>query len=115
MIEVSNEDIDRIYQRLTNYAESRGYHLNPDVAFTKEIIRGLLVNQKRYGYWACPCRIADGKREEDKDIICPCNYRDPDLEEFGTCYCALYVSQEIVDGKRKPEPIPERRLPKKER
>ena len=49
MNDVSEEDIDRIYQRLTNYAESRGYHLNPDVAFTKEIIKGLLVNQKRYG------------------------------------------------------------------
>jgi ferredoxin-thioredoxin reductase catalytic subunit len=109
MNEVSEEDIDRIYQRLTNYAESRGYHLNPDVDFTKGIIRGLLVNQKRYGYWACPCRIADGKREEDKDIICPCDYRDPDLKEFGTCYCALYVSQEIKDGKKEPDSIPERR------
>ena len=112
MNDVSSEDINRLYQRLTNYAESRGYHLNPDVDFTKEIIRGLLVNQKRYGYWACPCRIADGKRDEDKDIICPCDYRDPDLEEFGTCYCALYVSQDVVDGKKDPEPIPERRPPK---
>lgn len=115
MNEIPKENIERIYQRLTNYAESKGYHLNPDVTFTKEIIRGLLVNQKRYGYWACPCRIADGKREKDKDIICPCNYRDPDLKEFGTCYCALYVSQEIADGKKEPEPIPERRPPREER
>jgi ferredoxin-thioredoxin reductase catalytic subunit len=115
MNEVSEEDVERAYERLNKFAESKGHHLNPDVDFTKEIIKGLLVNGKRYGYWACPCRIADGNREEDKDIICPCDYRDSDLKEFGTCYCALYVSQEIKDGKKEPESIPERRLPKEKR
>ncbi len=49
------------------------------------------------------------------DIICPCDYRDPDLNEYGTCYCALYVSTDIKNGKKKPESIPERRPGKKER
>jgi len=115
MNEISEQEIEKTYQRLNKYAESSGYHLNPDVDFTEDLIRGLLVNQKRYGYWSCPCRIADGKREEDLDIICPCDYRDPDLNEFGACYCALYVSQEIKDGKKEPESIPERRPPKEER
>ena len=109
MNEISDQDIEKTYQRLNNYAKSKGYHLNPDLDFTKSIIRGLLVNQNRYGYWACPCRIADGDREKDKDIICPCNYRDPDLKEFGNCYCALYVSKEIKEGKKQAESIPERR------
>jgi ferredoxin-thioredoxin reductase catalytic subunit len=113
MDDISEEKINRVYERLDKYAESKGYHLNPDKDFTKDLIRSLLVNQKRYGYWACPCRLASGNREEDSDIICPCVYRDPDLDEFGTCYCALYVSKEIKDGKKKPEPIPERRTVKK--
>ncbi len=115
MSEISQQDIERTYQRLNKYAESKGYHLNPDIEFTKDLIRSLLINQKRYGYWACPCRLASGKREEDSDIICPCDYRDPDLSEFGTCYCALYVSQEIKDGKKESESIPERRPSRKER
>jgi len=109
MTDVSEEKINSVYERLDKFAESKGYHLNPDIDFTKELIKGLLVNQKRYGYWACPCRLASGKREEDKDIICPCDYRDPDVEEYGACYCALYVSQEIKDGKKQAEPVPERR------
>jgi ferredoxin-thioredoxin reductase catalytic subunit len=113
MDDISEEKINRVYERLDKYAESKGYYLNPDKDFTKDLIRSLLVNQKRYGYWACPCRLASGNREEDSDIICPCVYRDPDLDEFGTCYCALYVSKEIKDGKKKPEPIPERRTVKK--
>lgn len=112
MIEVSDQEVEKIYQRLDKFAESKGYHLNPDIEFTKDLIRSLLINQKRYGYWACPCRLASGNRAEDRDIICPCDYRDPDLNEFGACYCALYVSQEIKDGKKQAEAIPERRLPK---
>ena len=27
----------------------KGYHLNPDVEFTMELVRGLLTNEKRYG------------------------------------------------------------------
>ena len=109
MNDISEKKVDRVFERLDKYAELHGYHLNPDTSFTKDLIRSLLINQKRYGYWACPCRLASGKREEDKDIICPCVYRDPDVKEYGACYCALYVSKEIVDGRRQAGPIPERR------
>ena len=75
-----------------------GYHLNPDREFTRELVQSLLVNQERYGYWACPCRLAAGDKADDLDIICPCDYRDADLNEFGSCFCALYVAQEILEG-----------------
>jgi len=58
---------------------------------------------------SCPCRLAEGVREKDLDIICPCDYRDPDLDEYGACYCALYVSEEIARGEKSPQPVPERR------
>ncbi|HTP57862.1 MAG TPA: ferredoxin-thioredoxin reductase catalytic domain-containing protein, partial [Spirochaetia bacterium] len=67
------------------------------------------LNEARYGYWACPCRLASGSKEQDLDIICPCDYRDPDLDQYDTCYCALYVSQDVVDGRKKATRIPERR------
>ncbi len=73
--------------------------------------KDLLINQGRYGYRACPCRLASGEKEEDLDIICPCDYRDEDVDEFGACYCALYVSKEIKEGLKQAEPIPERRSP----
>ncbi|MGA2640577.1 MAG: ferredoxin-thioredoxin reductase catalytic domain-containing protein [Spirochaetia bacterium] len=97
--------------RLDQEAESAGYHLNPNRDFTLGLIEGMLVNERRYGYWACPCRLASGVKKEDLDIICPCDYRDPDIADYGTCYCGLYVSQDVVDGKRKVTRIPERRPP----
>jgi ferredoxin-thioredoxin reductase catalytic subunit len=98
-----------LYERLKREGEAAGYYLNPDVGFVLDLMDGLLTNEQRYGYWACPCRLADGEREADLDIICPCDYRDPDLDEYEACYCALYVSQEIALGEREAEPVPERR------
>ena len=111
----TKEEIEKLYSKLDREAEEGGYHLNPDEEFTKELVEGLIVNERRYGYWACPCRLADGEKEEDRDIICPCDYRDPDLDEYGSCYCALYVDDEIKEGKKSPGSIPERRPPKEER
>ena len=107
--EVTPEEVERLFQRLDKEAESAGYHLNPNRKFTLGLIEGMLVNERRHGYWACPCRLASGVKKEDLDIICPCDYRDDDLADYGTCYCALYVSQDVVDGKRKAARIPERR------
>jgi ferredoxin-thioredoxin reductase catalytic subunit len=107
--EVTPEEVERVFKKLDQEAESAGYHLNPDKPFTLGLIEGMLVNERRYGYWACPCRLASGVKSEDLDIICPCDYRDADLSEYGACFCALYVSQEVVDGTRKARRIPERR------
>jgi len=106
---VSRGDARKLYDRLKAEAEAAGYNLNADVEFTLDLMEGLLVNEGRFGYWACPCRDAAGVRAEDLDIICPCDYRDPDLEDFGACFCALYVSDEILRGEKKAGPIPERR------
>jgi ferredoxin-thioredoxin reductase catalytic subunit len=112
---VSPEQVDRLFQRLHREAEAGGYHLNPDTPFTKDLVKGLLVNEKRYGYWACPCRLAAGNKDEDLDIICPCDYRDPDLDEYGACYCALYVTGAVLKGEQRLQSIPERRPPAEER
>jgi ferredoxin-thioredoxin reductase catalytic subunit len=112
---VSPEEIDRLHEKLKREAESAGYHLNPDMAMTRELLNGLLVNEKRYGYPACPCRLASGQKDEDLDIICPCDYRDPDLTDFNACYCSLYVSRGVVEGKEKVGSIPERRPPREKR
>jgi ferredoxin-thioredoxin reductase catalytic subunit len=112
LIVVDEKEVDREYGILKNDAESGGYFLNPDTEFTKNLVRGLIKNRDRYGYQSCPCRLASGKKEEDLDIICPCNYRDPDLTDFGACYCALYVSEVVSKGEKHTIPVPERRPPR---
>ncbi len=100
---------EALRRKLDEDAVQSGYHLNPDHEFTLGLARGLLVNESRYGYPSCPCRLASGNADEDRDIVCPCDYRDPDLEEYGACYCGLYVTGAVVEGKAKLRKVPERR------
>lgn len=109
MEKVNQKELDEFYIHLKEEQEGSGYLLNPDVVFTKDLIWGLISNIRRYGYPSCPCRLASGKKDEDLDIICPCDYRDPDIDEYGACYCALYVSRAVYRGKKPIQSIPERR------
>ena len=115
LIEIKPEDVTETYLILQKEAKDGGYRLNPDSEFTKNLVAGLMKNEQRYGYRACPCRLASGKREQDLDIICPCDYRDPDIDDFDACYCALYVSDDIASGRKTIKPVPERRPPRSER
>ncbi len=100
--------LDEVRRRAESDAKTHGYYLNPDPAFLKDLLEGLKSNEERYGYPSCPCRLASGKFEYDRDIICPCDYRDPDVMEFGACYCGLYVRKDVYEGKTF-SPVPERR------
>ncbi len=108
--DIPADDIEQLYQKLNREAEASGYHLNPDPEFTKELIRGLLINKIRFGYPACPCRLATGDKTGDLVIICPCDYRDPDLTDYSTCYCSLYVTDKVLKGFSVSGSIPERRI-----
>jgi len=112
---MSSQKVDALYEQLDREAEASGYHLNPDEEFTRGLVEGLLTNEQRYGYRACPCRLATGEKQKDLDIICPCDYRDPDLVDWGACYCALYVSEEVLRGEGEVQSIPERRPPEGQR
>lgn len=100
---------DQLYEQLRKIQEPKGYFFNTDRDRVNELLEALLVNKDRYGYMACPCRLSAGDREKDKDIVCPCVYREPDVAEFGSCYCNLYVSREWNEGEIARDYVPERR------
>jgi ferredoxin-thioredoxin reductase catalytic chain len=100
---------ERLFEILGKYAESQGIQLNKDKEYVMEILNGLLTNESRYGYRSCPCRLAAGAKEKDADIICPCVYRDPDIKDYGSCYCRLYVSKDWNEERIKHVRVPERR------
>jgi ferredoxin-thioredoxin reductase catalytic chain len=106
-------DIEELYENLKKIQEPKGYYFNQDKKTVFELLEGLIENKERYGYMVCPCRLSAGERDKDKDIICPCVYREPDVEEFGSCYCNLYVSKEWNEDKIPREYVPERRPPEK--
>jgi ferredoxin-thioredoxin reductase catalytic subunit len=98
-----------LYDMLKKIQEPQGYFFNKDKDWVLGILNDILTNKERYGYMSCPCRLAAGDREKDRDIICPCYYRQEDVKEYGSCYCNLYVSRQWNDGKIKNKYVPERR------
>ncbi len=104
---------DELYEMLKKAQEPKGYFFSSDRERVMDLMEALLVNRERYGYMCCPCRLSSGDREKDRDIICPCVYRTADVEEFGSCYCNLYVSSDWNEDKIPHRYVPERRPPGK--
>jgi ferredoxin-thioredoxin reductase catalytic subunit len=102
-----------LYDLLKKAQEPKGFYFNKDREWVLSILSDLLVNKERYGYSSCPCRLATGEREKDRDILCPCVYRAQDVKEFGSCYCNLYVSEDWNNDKIPHMYVPERRPPEK--
>jgi len=104
---------EELYEMLKKVQEPKGFFFNNNKEKVYELLESLIVNKERYGYMSCPCRLSSGDREKDKDIICPCVYRESDVREYGSCYCNLYVSKEWNEGKIARKYVPERRPPEK--
>jgi ferredoxin-thioredoxin reductase catalytic chain len=77
---------EQLYEMLRKVQEPKGYFFNREGEKVFDLLDGLLINRKRYGYMSCPCRLASGNREWDRDIVCPCIYREEDIREYGRCY-----------------------------
>ena len=96
-------------------SEKNNWILNRDEQTFSDLIEGLVENKKRYGYQSCPCRLAAGKRELDRDIICPCNYAPLDVKEYGACYCNLFMRTNFYEQDHEYVNVPERRTVEKEK
>ncbi|MCJ2163731.1 MULTISPECIES: ferredoxin-thioredoxin reductase catalytic domain-containing protein [unclassified Pseudodesulfovibrio] len=106
-------DVKQLFNMLKKAQEPKGYYFNNDMDMTMPLLESLLINKERFGYMACPCRLANGDFDADKDIICPCTYREDDVKKYGACFCALYVSKDFNEGKIEKTVVPESRPPEK--
>jgi len=100
--------LEEVRRKAEADAKTFGYYLTPQPELLQGFLEGLKTNEDRYGYPSCPCRLASGIFEYDRDIICPCDYRDPDVAQYGACYCRLYVDKQVYESQNLPE-VPERR------
>jgi ferredoxin-thioredoxin reductase catalytic chain len=53
-----------------------------------------LENEKNCGLKLCPCRVRDGTRKGDLELICPCNFKaQKTWKDEGQCWCGLFVKR----------------------
>ena len=78
------------------FAKNNDFTLNSDLELVNMVIDSLFSNEKSCGLKLCPCRVRDGSRKYDMDLICPCNFKSQDIwKTEGRCWCGLFVNQEL--------------------
>lgn len=110
------ETSDGMKEYVKKVSSKNNWILNKNQDAFQDLINGLVDNKKYYDYQSCPCRLASGNRELDRDLICPCNYASDDVKEFGACYCNLYLRPDYYETINKEFlVVPERRPYEKEK
>ncbi|MDP1538423.1 MAG: thioredoxin domain-containing protein, partial [bacterium] len=74
-----------LIQEHEEYAKKNGFFLNSNRKTIEGIVKSLLEREKKFGEKYCPCRKISGDTEEDKKIICPCQFMHEELEKEGKC------------------------------
>lgn len=92
-MENSDQKIEEIIANYEKYAAENGIKLNPNKKVVEGIIKGLLLNEEKYGARYCPCRRITDNAEEDKKKICPCFWHKEEIEKNGRCLCGLFVKK----------------------
>lgn len=113
-IKMDMETEEGMREYIKKVADTNNWILNRDRQTLDDLIDGLLENKKSHGYQSCPCRLASGKRDIDRDLICPCDYAPPDIKEYGACYCNLYLDPSFYEKGVEFIAVPERRPVEKE-
>lgn len=73
------------------FAEKADFKLN-NLDHVKNVEKGVLEIEKQTGLRFCPCRLRDGTRETDLELLCPCNFKiQKTWKEHGRCWCGLFV------------------------
>ncbi|MFC1847510.1 ferredoxin-thioredoxin reductase catalytic domain-containing protein [Chloroflexota bacterium] len=76
------------------FTENNDFMLNPDQELVSMVIDGLFANEKNCGLKLCPCRLRDGSKERDLELICPCSFKSQDTwQNEGRCWCGLFIKR----------------------
>ena len=86
---MNKEELRRAWEE---YTEKNDFVLNPDKEHVDMIVEGVLENEAKFGLKLCPCRLRDGTKERDLELICPCNFEIQETwKQKEECWCGLFV------------------------
>jgi len=75
---------------LEKYCEQKNYTLNPSWMMLTNLKSNLCEMEATFGKRYCPCFEPSGDEVLDKKMMCPCEFIDDEIAEYGTCHCALF-------------------------
>jgi len=75
---------------IEKYCEQKGYAINPSWMMATNLKSNLCEMEATFGKRYCPCFEPSGDKTLDKKMMCPCEYVEDEIAEYGTCHCALF-------------------------
>jgi len=75
---------------MEKYCEQHGYIINPNWMMSTNLKSNLCEMEATFGKRYCPCFEPSGDKALDKNMMCPCEYVEDEIAEYGTCHCALF-------------------------
>ncbi|SFV61803.1 Rubredoxin [hydrothermal vent metagenome] len=75
---------------MQKYIKKNNYALNPDLMMTTNLKVWISEMQATFGQRFCPCFEPSDDKELNKKMMCPCEYVEDEIKEYGTCHCALF-------------------------
>ena len=85
---------DRLIQVWEAFTKKNDFSLNPDSEHVSFIAEGVLSIEKDQGLKLCPCRLTDGSRDRNLELLCPCNFKTHETwEKEGRCWCGLFIKR----------------------
>ncbi len=93
-----NDDLKlKARQMIERYLRGSKFVLNPDQKQVDRIVTGLAMNEKKFGWRFCPCRIVEGDMKKDAPKICPCKWHKDEIKKDGHCKCILFTSKDWAE------------------
>ncbi len=80
---------------INKFADKKNYDVNPNIMVNTNLKIWLTEMEGIYNKRLCPCFDPSGEKEKDKTLTCPCTYIDDEIEEYGTCHCALFGKKDL--------------------
>jgi ferredoxin-thioredoxin reductase catalytic chain len=88
---MNRDDLLRVWEK---FSEKTDFKLNPDAEHVDMVAKGVLKNEEKFGLKLCPCRLRDGTRKMDLELICPCNFKNQEIwKTKNECWCGLFVKK----------------------
>jgi len=82
--------VKKQHRWIVKYTEQKGYALNPNPMMSKNLEVWLSEMEATFGKRYCPCFELSGDAALDKKMLCPCEFIEDEIEEYGPCHCALF-------------------------
>lgn len=80
---------------IKKFAKQKNYALNPSWMMSTNLEIWLSELEATFGKRYCPCFEPSDNAELNKKMLCPCEFIEDEIKEYGTCHCALFGSADL--------------------